>query len=469
MAESKQFDQFVIEDTSPTVVYSPTRGTFGKPDYSAGWNPVVDGKGADGVATADFQLFVDNGTHHIISPKGTGVESLSIHFQGTYIQLLGDSAFVTYDILIDNQVVTNDGRNISTDILATLQNLPDGNHTVSIGNFISNALPGNPMARMDFDKAIIKYPVQSSEDRFNVTLDPSNNKSMTLTGGWSSDPRFHQSNTAGDKARASFMGVSLQIRGTVSPTGGNYSVTLDNSIYYYTSRSSFTDENTLLFHAGGLRNDTLHLLEIKNEGGGSLTLSVNGTTTVASSNQTFTNILDPQDDPASPALPPKASSPSRSSHLGAILGGAIGGLILIILVVIGWFIRKRRRWSKDQPITTPFDMRTYDTENIVPVQLASSVTRRNVRGQVSDTISTPVNFSKHPRLTTPTPSPPSSVGQGSLPRAHTRIPERAADLAHMRNELANLRETVQLILSSRQGDMESEASAPPAYRSSIGD
>ncbi|EEB97180.1 hypothetical protein MPER_03552, partial [Moniliophthora perniciosa FA553] len=275
----------------------------------------------------------------------------------THIELLGDSAFVTYDILVDNQVVTTDGRNTTTasDILAILQNLPDGNHTVSISNLISRALPDNPMARMVFDKAIIKYPVQSSEDRFNVTLDPSNNKSMTLTEGWSSDLRFHQSSTARDKAQASFMGVSLQNSGTLLPTGGNYSVTLDNSTYHYTSRSSFTDENTLLFHVGGLSNDTLHLLEIKNEGGGSLILSVNGTTTIASSNQTFANTLDPQGDTNSPVLPPETSSPSRSSNLGAILGRRSGRTRSYNTHGDrGGSSADGDGRSKGQPITTPF-------------------------------------------------------------------------------------------------------------------
>uniref|UniRef100_A0A0W0F8G9 Transmembrane protein n=1 Tax=Moniliophthora roreri TaxID=221103 RepID=A0A0W0F8G9_MONRR len=464
MAESKQFDQFVIEDTSPTVVYSPTRDTFGKPDYLAGWNPILDGKGADGVATTNNRLDVGSGTYHITSRQGAGV-SLSISFQGTHVQLLGAFVLSTYDTFIDGQRISNDGRNQTTKVLAIVQGLSEGNHTISLNNIISLAIDNDPPTFLEFDKAVIRYPVQSLEYRLNYTLDPSNQNSMTLTGGWSSDSQLHQSNTAGDKAQASFIGVSLQIRGTVSPTGGDYSVKLDNSTYHYTARSSFTDENTLLFHAGNLSADTLHSLEITNDGGGSLILAVNGTTAFDSRNQTSMSIL-----PGNPTSTPGSNSPSRpSSHLGAILGGVFGGLALVVLIAIGiLFFRKRRQRSKHL-VTTPFTTRTYDKENTLPVSaLKLPATRtKNPRGEVPDTIPTPVISSKQSRLTTPTStSLPSSVDQESLP---TQTPEGAADLAHMRNELANLRETVQNILSeSYQDGAQSEASAPPAYRSSVG-
>ncbi|KAK7047210.1 hypothetical protein VNI00_006876 [Paramarasmius palmivorus] len=453
MALATQFDEFVIDDTSPTVVYSPSRDTFGQPDYLSGWNPVVDGKGIDGQSPENVRIISgSNITHHISSREGKDV-FLSVTFQGmfrTYIQLIGDFVLATYDTAIDNQIITNDGRNQSNDILATVQGLSNGNHTISLINVFSLAIDNNPPTYLEFDKAVVRSPILSSENRSNVTLDPTNEGSMTLSGGWSSDSRFHQSNTAGDKARTSFTGVSLQVRGTVSPNSGNYSVTLDGSTYRYTARSSFTTDDTLLFHAGNLSTDTVHSLEITNEGGGLLILSVNGTTATAFGNQTVKF-----DDPNTP--PEQSSSPRPSSHIGAIVGGVLGGVVLIvIIIVVGVFLlRKRRRKHQSTTIAAPFSSESliHDKPTITPF---SSTNRRESPFAGATVTSTPVSSKSLQNTTRNSPSLQAEQVEG------------AVDLANMRNELANLRETVQFMLSSRQDDTESQSTAPPAYRSSVG-
>lgn len=123
---------------------------------------------------------------------------------------------------------------------------------------------------------------------------------ITFLGRWSflpstGQPPFHESQTEGDRAQATFsgtsshlvpsphapithhipssnltphLGISILIFGTTSPSAGNYSVTLDgNQSPIFSARSSFTNSNSLLFFASGLDANSSHQITVRNEGG----------------------------------------------------------------------------------------------------------------------------------------------------------------------------------------------------------
>lgn len=72
----------------------------------------------------------------------------------------------------------------------------------------------------------------------------------------------------------SHLGISVRIFGTTSPTSGNYSVTLDGTqTPILSAKSSFVNPSVLLFFASGLEANTSHHIQLRNEGGGSLSLN----------------------------------------------------------------------------------------------------------------------------------------------------------------------------------------------------
>lgn len=71
------------------------------------------------------------------------------------------------------------------------------------------------------------------------------------------------------------IGTALQIYGTVSPQGGNYTVKLDNVTSQFSANASFIQNNTLLFFASALNTDVAHDVQISNNGG-TLILPFNG-------------------------------------------------------------------------------------------------------------------------------------------------------------------------------------------------
>ena len=73
----ENFFQFLVDDTSPTISYSPFRDTLSVPNLSAGWNPYYD---QSGFASSIGEL--GNGTSlHITSLDGA---SLGFQWHGEF-------------------------------------------------------------------------------------------------------------------------------------------------------------------------------------------------------------------------------------------------------------------------------------------------------------------------------------------------------------------------------------------------
>ena len=67
--------QFYVDDTSPTISYSPFGDTFSLPNLTAGWNPYFDGSNFPSTPGQ-----TGNGTsYHVTSRDGA---SLSVQWKG---------------------------------------------------------------------------------------------------------------------------------------------------------------------------------------------------------------------------------------------------------------------------------------------------------------------------------------------------------------------------------------------------
>lgn len=328
--------QFSVDDTSPQISYFPFADTLSTPNLSAGWNPYFS---LSGFAAALGES--GNGTsHHITSLDGA---SLSIRWRGTGIQLQGNATNASYSLLLDGAAVKPEVFDTSNSILATIQGLPDAEHTISL----TTQIPGNQdslnSSIVVFDRAIIISTI--TNDTFpdeTFTLRTLNDDDIAYLGQWSfqnsSGFSFHQSSTVGDRALATFNGTTFLLKGTTSPTSGNYTVTLDNISTSLSGQSSFTAHDTLLFFASDLDPNLNHSVEIRNDGGGNLALLVGGFNAYENGAVLNDSIETPKSSNISTSFPKGTVAAFVLAGILAFLG--ISGLLFFFLV---YRPRRRRR------------------------------------------------------------------------------------------------------------------------------
>lgn len=328
--------QFSVDDTSPQISYLPFADTLSTPNISAGWNPYFS---LSGFAAALGES--GNGTsHHITSLDGA---SLSIHWRGTGIQLQGNATNASYSLLLDGAAIKPEVVDPSNSILATIQGLPDAEHTISL----TTQIPGNQnppnSSIVVFDRAIIISTItnDTSPDE-NFTLRTLNDNEIAYLGQWSfqnsSGFSFHQSSTVGDRALATFNGTTFLLKGTTSPTSGNYTVTLDNISTTLSGKSSFTAHDTLLFFASDLDPKLNHSVEVRNDGGGNLALLFGGFNAYATGAVLNDSIETPKSSNISTSFPKGTIAAFALAGILAFLG--ISGFLFFCLV---YRPRKRRR------------------------------------------------------------------------------------------------------------------------------
>ncbi|KAJ7594676.1 hypothetical protein C8J56DRAFT_445678 [Mycena floridula] len=71
-------------------------------------------------------------------------------------------------------------------------------------------------------------------------------------------------------------GTAFEILGTTSPEAGNYTVNLNGITTQFSARSSFKQDDALLFRASGVDPVVLHRIEISNVDGSTLVLPLGG-------------------------------------------------------------------------------------------------------------------------------------------------------------------------------------------------
>ncbi len=133
-------------------------------------------------------------------------------------------------------------------------------------------------------------------------------------------------------------GTSFLVMGTTSPDGGNYSVTLDNSQIFLSARSSFTNNETLLYYSSGLDPTVVHNLSIINEDGSHLILPVGGFRAFASMNPTYVVkpllrmlYLRALDSPTASATSNGSQSGSPPYPAGTIAALVLAGVLVLVL------------------------------------------------------------------------------------------------------------------------------------------
>lgn len=241
--------QLTIDDTSPTVSFSPFRDTLSTPNLSAGWNPYY---ATSGFASAPGQTG-SGSSYHITSKNGaflsltwhgavpfapTGRSWLISHYiyLGTGIQLLGNATLSSYSVKLDGSDLPPNGTTpVSPSkpdgILADIDGLKDDKHTITLTVQIPQTQTPHNSSMLVFEKAVIK--TGNAANKWGIFLFQSNkislypsirrsseilkplyidNSAIAFVGRWSFESAsqgmsFHISDTAGDSVTTSFNGL----------------------------------------------------------------------------------------------------------------------------------------------------------------------------------------------------------------------------------------------------------------------
>ncbi|KAJ7091115.1 hypothetical protein C8R44DRAFT_719753 [Mycena epipterygia] len=364
--------QFSVDDSSPTVQYFPFGDTLAAADLAAGWNPHWDQPGFSSATTGA----TGSGTSlHITSLNGA---SLQIQWKGTGIQLLGNVTRSSYNITLDGKPTdASTSADLGNNILVTIDNLPDTNHTLSLTVQTTAA-----DSLVEFDRAVISAPPSPSNvSSLTFTEQVLNDTAFAFRGQWSflNDSNLsHQSTTAGDSASVQFTGTSFLLRGSTSPQAGRYSVTLDNVTTFFSGQSSFSQPDSLLFFASGLDAEIIHNLEINNTQGATLVLPVRGASVFALA-QNPVNSSSPSNSASS--TPSSAVTSNNGLPSGTIAALVLSG-VLIFLVVVGvllYFLvyrpyRRRQRLHRRQPKED--QDQDQDAASVLVVDIAPEMTNK---------------------------------------------------------------------------------------------
>ncbi|KAJ6587224.1 hypothetical protein DFH09DRAFT_1028471 [Mycena vulgaris] len=346
--------QFTVDDSSPTVSYFPLGDTFSSPNLSAGWNPHWDNPG---FASATIGSSGSGTSLHITSLDGA---SLQIAWKGTGIKLFGNVTRSSYTISLDGKAAdANTSADLSNNVLVTLDNLADTNHTLSltVHTDASDSL-------VQFDRAFISAPPSPSNvSSLNFTEQVLNDTDFAFRGKWSfqnDSDSSHKSTTVGDSALLQFTGASFLLRGSTSPEAGRYSVTLDNVTTFFSGKSSFSQPDSLLFFASGLNAETVHNLEINNTQGATLVLPIGGASVFALAENPSTPSSSASTSPSSSASISSAATTGGGLSSGTIAALVLAG-VLIFFIVVGVLVyfmlyrpyRRRQRIHRQQPKDDP--------------------------------------------------------------------------------------------------------------------
>ncbi|KAF8971212.1 hypothetical protein BDZ97DRAFT_1914217 [Flammula alnicola] len=341
---------FSVDDTSPTISYSPLRDTFSTPNLSAGWNPYFNLSGF-----AVLQGETGNGTsQHITSLDGA---SLALQWHGTGITLMGNATQASYAITVDGTLIPPSPVP-SDNVLTNIQGLNDSVHNITLTAQIPQGQNPPNSSMLVFDKAVIfssPLPVADNIGFKNQTIDDND---IAFLGRWSvvnassGIYEFHTSKTAGDRAVTTFNGTTFLMLGQTSPLAGNYSVILDNTTVTLSGRSSFTQDDSLLFFASDLDPNALHTVTVQNLDGSELSLLVNG----------FKSLTAPAPTATSTGITPVGGSNTNNMAFakGTIAAFALAGILAFLLLTafLFFFLVYRPRVHRRRAITNNIEPRS---------------------------------------------------------------------------------------------------------------
>ncbi|KAJ7077322.1 hypothetical protein B0H15DRAFT_862218 [Mycena belliarum] len=385
--------QFTVDDSSPTVKYFPLGDTFSSPNLSAGWNPHWDVPGFSSATTGS----PGSGTSlHITSLNGA---SLQIQWKGIGITLLGNVTRASYSITLDGKDAdAGASADPSNNVLVTLNNLADTNHTLSL-----TAKTTAADSLVSFDRALISaLPSPSNLSTRNFAERVVDDKDFAFSGQWSfqnDSGAFHKSTTLGDSASLQFTGTSFLLKGFTSPDAGSYSVILDNITSSFSGKSSFFETDSLLFYASGLDAETVHDLEIVNQGA-ALVLPVGSASAFVLENSSTSS----SSASTGPSSPPAISAAARQGLSSGTVAALVLAGVLIFLIVSGmllYFMLYRPYRRRQLMLRRPSKDEDQDAASVLVIDIAPEPDTKNrlydngaVAGPSRDRTSKRSGFSK---------------------------------------------------------------------------
>ncbi|KAK0461313.1 uncharacterized protein EV420DRAFT_1762598 [Desarmillaria tabescens] len=324
-----------VEDGSPLIFYDPAGAWTDSPND-------------------DSLLFNYSGMSlHTTSTEGA---TATISFHGTGLTIYGGHrpTYGTYTVSLDGQGLSkgnaSDIQASSTQLLATISGLPDGNHTAVITN-IGPAI--------DIDYAIIECQIGSGSELITTVYDDSDSHISYLPSDsdWivNNKPTFmngtlHFTNVTDASASIYFAGDAVALYGTVSPDHANIRVSLDGRETTFSGGSngvvSSLHSQVLLYSFNGLgpENHTLTVSADQEPNTGPF-IDIDAII-VYSSNGTNSDgeAVNGARQPVASSLSSGASLPDRKSvGTRAIVGAVLGGVCGMALLAALFFLLYRRK------------------------------------------------------------------------------------------------------------------------------
>lgn len=341
-----------VEDNSPLISYAP----------SGAWNDNSD-------SDSFIQSYSGNSLHTTFAQGATA----TINFNGTGIWLFGGTRpiYGTYTIAVDG-VTTTTGSATSEEpafnqLLGGASGLTNGPHTLVFTNTgIGTAV--------DLDSFVFQGQVGSGDAVSRTTIDDTDSRITYApsTADWQVDLRpglnindtLHFTEVQGASATIPFSGDAVAVYGTVSPGHANILVSLDGQTSTVQGGSGMlarvSHTKTLLYYADNLGSQQ-HQLVISSDQSSNTGqyIDFDAVTVFSSSN------ADGINNAGAPAPGDSPSNARRARLLPAIIGGAVGALVLLLLVAGLFFFlhcrhQRKRKSISNLPLTPSLPMQQVD-------------------------------------------------------------------------------------------------------------
>nr|XP_019044183.1 hypothetical protein I302_07464 [Kwoniella bestiolae CBS 10118]OCF23113.1 hypothetical protein I302_07464 [Kwoniella bestiolae CBS 10118] len=440
-----------IDDRSPQIVYKSTANTW----YDNHTTNNLTSQYYD----ATFWACDGEGDSATLEFSGTAiyVYGAKRDYHGTYSVKLDDGDVEELDgysdeVLIQELLYKKEGLDKDKIHSITLTNLPSKTTHPKVNKGFSKWY-------LDIDYFIVTLP-NKEEDFHSTTIDDTSPSAQYFGSGWINNATFsasYHNATAkisygsGDHMELTFTGSNIQVFGTINSDHGGYSISLDGSIAKpYNGEFFQARYSTPLYTATNL-SEGEHKLVMQNIGGGKTAngmefdyavvnstksgSSTNGSGSTSNGNSNSNGNTNSNDSSSSSS---NTSESGSSSNVGAIAGGAAGGVVALLAIAgLIWFFSFKRRSNKGTKEKELIDLtgeevKPFDPQDNTPysdtptlhlgVPYTNSSVSANSISNESPTHNTPTNSST---FLTSIPAPPGS-NASSYPRTESHYSQSYA-------------------------------------------
>ncbi|WVW86123.1 hypothetical protein I302_108163 [Kwoniella bestiolae CBS 10118] len=305
-------------------------------------------------------------SHSTFHCTQTDGDYMEFRFNGTGISIVGSKRnnHGVYGVKVDDETETfysgySANPIFQTELYDRNDLSTDQEHIIRITNYPTRTDPqpsSTPDSWLDIDYLLISHAI--SDQVYTTTLDDTS-PGITYDASWTNDAKdpvnynrtIHLTGESGGSMLLPFNGISIQIFSGLNVDHGEYSVSIDDGPAQTFNGSHF-ERSTQVPHftASGLAEGP-HVLKITNSGTSGSPIvgfdfaivnstvspdeSISGSVTSQQLKPTFVPSID-EDTPGS-------GSDSKSTNIGAIVGGVIAGVVaLTVLAVLAWCYLSRK-------------------------------------------------------------------------------------------------------------------------------